>query len=84
MKTIEAFLKELEGSAALRDELKAIGGKEALAAFLKKYDVSGAAEDFMKAITAQADAEGELSDDAAEAAAGGGYRIVVYSQPRCR
>ena len=73
MKTIEAFIKEIEGSAALQDELKAIQGRDALAAFLKKYDVSGTIEDFIKAIKAKSEAEGEISDDAAEAAAGGGH-----------
>lgn len=71
MKTIEAFLKEIEGSAALKEELKAIKEKDALAAFLKKHDVSGTVEDFAKALKAMAEAEGEISDDAAEAVAGG-------------
>jgi hypothetical protein len=71
MKTIEAFIKEIEGSDALKNELKAIKDKDALAAFLKKYDVEGTVEDFGKAIQAQAEAEGELADDAAEAVAGG-------------
>ena len=73
MKTIEAFIKEIEGSAALQDELKSIKDKDALAAFLKKYDVEGTVEDFGKAIQAKADAEGELSDDDAEAVAGGTF-----------
>ena len=72
MKTIEAFIKEIEGSAELQAALKEIKDKDALAAFLKKYDVEGTVEDFGKAIQAQAEAEGELSDDAAEAVAGGG------------
>ena len=54
MKTIEAFIKEIEGSAALKDELKAIQDNDALAAFLKKYDVSGTVEDFVKAIQTKA------------------------------
>ena len=71
MKTIQDFIKEIEGSAALQDELKAIKDKDALAAFLKKNDVEGTVEDFGKAIQAKAEAEGELSDDDAEAVAGG-------------
>ena len=71
MKTIQDFIKEIEGSAALQDELKAIKDKDALADFLKKNDVDGTVEDFGKAIKAKTEAEGELSDDDAEAVAGG-------------
>ena len=74
MKTIQDFIKEIEGSAALQDELKAIKDKDALAAFLKKNDVDGTVEDFGKAIQAQAEAEGEITDDAAEAVAGGSWK----------
>lgn len=73
MKTIEAFIKEIEGSAALKDELKVIKDKDALAAFLKKYNVSGTVEDFVKALKAGKEAEGEISDDVAESVAGGGF-----------
>ncbi len=72
MKTIEEFIKQIEGSEALKNELKEIKDKDALAAFLKKYDVEGTVEDFGKAIKAKTEAEGELADDAAEAVAGGG------------
>ncbi len=83
MKTIEAFIKEIEGSAALQDELKAIKDKDALAAFLKKNDVDGTVDDFGKAVKAKAGAEGEISDDAAEAVAGGSWKsfwdpIIVF------
>ena len=71
MKTIEAFLKEIEGSEALKDELKAIQDKETLAAFLKKYDVSGTIEDFRMAVKAKMETEGEISDDSMEDVAGG-------------
>ena len=71
MKTIEAFIKEIEGSAELQAALKEIKDKDALAAFLKKNDVDGTVEDFGKAIKAKTEAEGELSDDDAEAVAGG-------------
>ena len=71
MKTIEAFIKEIEGSAELQAALKEIKDKDALAAFLKKNDVDGTIEDFGKAIKAKTEAEGELSDDDAEAVAGG-------------
>ena len=75
MKTIEEFLKELSGSEALQNELKEIKDKDALAAFLKKNDVEGTVEDFGKAIQAQTEAEGEITDDAAEAVAGGGWLL---------
>ena len=71
MKTIEEFIKEIESSEALKNELKAVKDKDALAEFLKKNDVSGTAEDFHKAVQAKAGAEGAISDDDAEAVAGG-------------
>ena len=71
MKTIDAFISEIKGSAALKDEIKAIKDKDALAEFLKKNDVDGTVEDFLNAVKAKAEAEGEISDDAAEAVAGG-------------
>ena len=73
MKTIQDFIKEIEGSVALQDELKAIKDKDALAEFLKKNDVDGTVEDFGKALKSKAEAEGEISDDAAEAVAGGAW-----------
>ena len=71
MKTIDEFLKEISTSKAIQDELKAIKDKDALAAFLKKNDIDGTVEDFAKAVKAAA--EGEISDDDAEAVAGGGF-----------
>ena len=73
MKTIQDFIKEIEGSAELQAALKEIKDKDALAEFLRKNDVDGTVEDFGKAIQAQAEAEGELSDEAAEAVAGGDW-----------
>ena len=70
MKTIEAFIGEIESSTALQDGMKAIRDKDALAGFLKKYDCGFTAEEFGKALKSLS--EGELTDDAAEAAAGGG------------
>ena len=78
MKTIEAFIKEIEGSAELQAALKEIKDKDALAAFLKKNDVDGTVEDFGKAIQANNGAEGEISDDAAEAVAGGGFWSSIF------
>ncbi len=73
MKTIQDFIKEIEGSAELQAALKEIKDKDALAAFLKKYDVEGTVEDFGKALKSKAEAEGEITDDAAEAVAGGDF-----------
>ena len=69
MKTINEFIKEIEGSEALQKELEVIEDKDAAAAFLKKYDCGGSAEEFGKALMALS--EGEISDNAAESAAGG-------------
>ena len=71
MKTIQDFIKEIEGSAELQAALKAIKDKDALAEFLKKNDVAGTVEEFVEAVKAKAGEEGELSDDDAEAVAGG-------------
>lgn len=71
MKTVQDFIKETEGSAELQTALKEIKDKDALAEFLKKNDVDGTVEDFGKAIKAKTEAEGALSDDEAENAAGG-------------
>ena len=57
MKTIEAFLREIEGSAALQDEIRAIKDRDTLAAFLKRHDVEGTVEDFGKAVRAKAETE---------------------------
>ena len=63
MKTIDEFIKEIEDSTALKDELKAIKDKDALADFLKKNDVSSTTEEFAKAFKAKNEAEGEIDDD---------------------
>ena len=70
MKEIEEFLKEIESSEALQNELKAINDKDALEELLKKYDVNETDDEFAKAL--KAIAEGEISDGAAESVAGAG------------
>jgi predicted ribosomally synthesized peptide with nif11-like leader len=78
MKTIEAFIEEIEGSEALQEELKAIKDEGALAEFLKEHDVEGTVQEFAKAMQAKAEGEGEISDDDAEAVAGGSlWRSIV-------
>ena len=71
MKTIEELCKEIEASEALHKEVTEIGDSEALAEFLKKYDCEASAEEFEKFLSAHAQQEGELDDDAVEAVAGG-------------
>jgi len=71
MKTAQDFIKEIGGSAELQNAVKAIKDKDALAEFLKKNDVEVTVEDFGKALKAKQEAEGEITDDAAEAVAGG-------------
>ena len=78
MKTIDEFIKEIEGSKAIQEELKAVKDKEALAAFLKKNDVDGTVEDFAKAVKAKA--EGAISDNDAEAVAGGAFPWNILFQ----
>ena len=72
MKAIEEFIKDIEGSADLQKEIKALKDKDALAEFLKKKDVSGTVEEFVKAM--EAGTEGMISDDLAEKVAGGWRR----------
>lgn len=71
MKTIEAFIGEIEGSAELQDELKAVKDEGALAEFLEKHGVDGTVEELAEAVKVKAEAEGEIPDDEAEAVAGG-------------
>ena len=68
MKTIEAFYKEIAGSKELQEELKKLN-EEALGEFLRKHDCEATAKEF--ADYANAQAEGELNDDAANDVAGG-------------
>lgn len=77
MKTIETFIKEIEGSEALQTEIKAIRDKDALAEYLKKNDCGFTVDEFAAYI--KPDDEGELSDDDAEAVAGGSIRSLFRS-----
>lgn len=71
MKTVEEFIEEIEESAELQDKLAAVKDEGTLAELLKEHDVDGTVEGFANAVKAKAGAEGEISDDDAEAAAGG-------------
>ncbi|MBQ9384725.1 MAG: hypothetical protein IJT87_10870 [Ruminiclostridium sp.] len=79
MKTAQDFIKELGSSAELQNAVKAIKDESGLAEFLKKNDVSATVEEFAKALKAAktGGAEGEITDDAAEAVAGGAWYDFV-------
>ena len=79
MKTAEEFIKEIDSSETLQNELKGIKDVDALTEFLKKNDVGAATEEFVKALKAENESEGELSDDDAETAAGGRYSLFYGS-----
>jgi hypothetical protein len=70
MKTVEEFIKEIEKSEALKAELKAVKNDDELAAFLKKNDCGASVKEYLE--YADSLNEGEIGDDEAEAAAGGG------------
>ena len=76
MKTLEAFVEELRNSEALQKEFCTISCNEELEGFLKKNDCEAAIEDFvgfMQSALVKTE-EGELSDEEAEAVAGGDIR----------
>ena len=76
MKTLEAFVEELRNSEALQKEFCTISCDEELEGFLKKNDCEAAIEDFvgfMQSALVKTE-EGELSDEDAEAVAGGDVR----------
>ena len=69
MKTLKELFAEIEGSEALKNELKAIKDEGALEEFLKKNGCEAAAEELAAYVNAQS--EGELGDDVAASAVGG-------------
>ena len=73
MKNAKEFIKEMENNEALKKELKAINEPDALLEFLEKNGVSTSLEDFAEAVKiSMVDGEeGKISDEAAEAVAGG-------------
>ena len=77
MKTIEEFIKQIEGSADLQNEINTVTDIEALSEFLKKYDVNGTVEDFTNSLKT----EGKISDDEAEAVAGGSWLEHIFRDP---
>lgn len=77
MKTAEEFIKEINSSETLQNELKGIKDADALTDFLKKNDVDTQAEEFVKAFKEENESEGEIEDDDAQAAAGG--RVLPFT-----
>ena len=67
---MEEFLKEIDVSAELQQAIVQIRDKAALGEFLKEHGCKATADEFTQFIHAQG--EGEISDELAEQAAGGG------------
>lgn len=81
MKTLEQFIKEIDASKGLQEELKNLQDKDAVAAFLKKHDCSATTEELVEAIKAKAgNGQGELSDDEASAASGGVWFDIGFGR----
>ena len=68
MKTMAGFIKEIEASRELQEELKAASG-ETLNEFLKKHGCDADAKEFASYVRARS--EGAIEDEAAAAIAGG-------------
>ncbi len=69
MKTLEEFIKEIESSEALLNEIKTITSDDEFAAFLKKHDCGASVKEYLDYVASAN--EGEIGDDEAEAASGG-------------
>ena len=76
MKTAEEFVKEINASEELQSARKEIGDKAGLEAFLKANECGATAEQFAKVM--QSREEGEIDDNAAEAASGGVWKLVAW------
>ena len=73
MKTAEELFKEISASKDLQNELSSIGKGQfsEVEAFLKKHDCAASAKEFSEYVKLQK--EGEISDEDAGSAAGGGW-----------
>ena len=60
----EELIREIEGSEALQDELRAVKNEKAFAEFFSRHDCGFTAEEFSAAI--RSDVEDEISGDEAE------------------
>lgn len=69
MKTIEELYNEINASEELKKAVSEIKDKEAMTEFLKQHGCEASVEEFGKLVESQR--EGEIEDDAADAAAGG-------------
>ena len=72
MKTLEAFVKEINESEELQKALKEIKDKAALEEFIQKNNCEATAEEFSK--YAASVSEGEIDDEIVEQVAGGAWR----------
>lgn len=75
MKTLEEFIKEIEASKGLQEELKNVKDKEAAEAFLKKHECGASVEEFVKYVKGQS--EGAIEDEDVLMIAGGS---PIFSQ----
>ena len=73
MKTLAEFIKEIEGSKELQEELKKLTGKDAAGAFLKKHGCGASADELAEYIRAQIKGRRELTDDEVSKVAGGAW-----------
>ena len=72
MKTLDEFIKEINDSKELQEELKNTRDVDAANAFLKKHDCAATADELAEYIRSQKnDGQGELSDDEVSEVAGG-------------
>ncbi len=71
MKTMNEFIKELTAKKELQEEMSKIKNNDELAAFLKANDCEATPEEFSALVEIARDSEGEISDELAEAVAGG-------------
>ena len=69
MKTVEEFIRELAESNDLMREFESLTDENEFAEFLKRYGCEASVGEFEKCLDRIY--EGEMSDDEAEAAAGG-------------
>ena len=81
MKTLNEFLKEIEASKELQEELKALNDAAAAEAFLEKYDCSATAKELAESIKSKVNGgQGELSDEEASAASGGVWMDIGFGR----
>ena len=73
MKTVEEFVKEINGSEKLQKELAEINDEASLKDFLKKNGCEVSVAEFAKHL--KASGEGEIGDDVASEVTGGGCII---------